>query len=471
VREYLDASGFVEVETPLLTRRTPEGARDYLVPSRVHPGEFFALPQSPQLYKQLLMVSGYDRYYQIVRCLRDEDLRADRQPEFTQIDAEMAFVQEDDVFRVGEGMIAKLWRDVLGVDLSIPFPRITFDEALRKYGTDKPDLRFGLEIVDVTDTLQASDFRLFAGTTGTPQRIRGFRVPGGGQLSRRQLDELQEIARRAGAPGALWVKRADGTFSGQFAKALEGSVGESFGRETGVADGDLFVAAVGHYRTGGPVGGELAIPPSGAAVLEPVLDELRRHLARTLGLIPEQTHAWAWVTEFPMFEWDEEAGRVMAAHHPFTAPHADDLDRFRALLDAPAADSAEQARQLFTAGMRSRAYDAVYNGNEMASGSVRIHDQELQRVVFRSLGLSEDEAREKFGFLLEAFRYGAPPHAGFAFGFDRLAMLLAGAPSLRDVIAFPKTTAARALFEGAPSRVSDEELRELHIRTRETEKK
>jgi aspartyl-tRNA synthetase len=467
VRSYLDGEGFVEVETPMLTRRTPEGARDYLVPSRVHPGEFFALPQSPQLYKQLLMVSGFDRYYQIVRCLRDEDLRADRQPEFTQIDAEMSFVEEEDVFRVGEGMIAALWNDVLGVELPTPFARLTFHQALSRYGTDKPDLRFGLEIEDVTELLQRSDFRIFAGTVGTEQRIRGIRVAGGADLSRRELDELQEVARRGGAAGALWVKRTEGGYSGQFAKALEGDLGASFADAAGLGDGDLFVAVVGHFQTGSPEGAELTLPP-GTKGVESALDELRRHLARRFGLVHAGDHAWVWVTDFPMFEWDSDAGRVVAGHHPFTAPLREDVERLGTLTEGASAATREGAWQLYRAGLRSRAYDAVYNGNEMASGSVRIHDQQLQRIVFRSLGLSEDEAREKFGFLLEAFRFGAPPHAGFAFGLDRLAMLLAGAGSLRDVIAFPKTTAARALFEGAPSAVSDDELRELHIRTRES---
>ncbi len=464
VRNFLDSRGFVEIETPMLTRRTPEGARDYLVPSRVHPGEFFALPQSPQLYKQLLMVSGYDRYYQIVRCLRDEDLRADRQPEFTQIDAEMSFVSEEDVFRVGEEMIAAVWRELLQVELPVPFPRLTYHDALRRFGTDKPDLRYGLEIQDVTEVLVDADFRIFEGIRGTGQRIRGIRVPGGGQLSRKALDELQDVAKRGGALGALWVKRADGEYSGSFAKALAGDVADAFAATSGMEDGDLFVAVVGWFRTAVQEGGDLSAIPRDEPLLEGALDELRRHIAARLELARPDTHAWAWVTDFPMFEWDPDQKRVAAAHHPFTAPHADDVERLERLT-GEGARSADDAWRLFAAGLRSRAYDAVYNGNELASGSVRIHDQALQRIVFRALGLSEDEAREKFGFLLEAFRFGAPPHAGFAFGFDRMTMLLAGASSLRDVIAFPKTTAARALFEGAPSPVADEELREIHIRT------
>jgi len=468
-RRFLSDQGFLEVETPMLTRRTPEGARDYLVPSRTHPGEFYALPQSPQLYKQLLMVSGFDRYFQIARCLRDEDLRADRQPEFTQIDAEMSFVEEDDVFRIGEGLMAAIWREVLDEELPTPFPRLSYDQAMSRYGTDKPDLRFDLAIQDLTDVLQASDFRLFEGTRGTSQRIRGLRAPGGAALSRKELDALQEVAKRGGAAGVLWVKRADGAFSGQFAKALEGAVADRFLDATGMQDGDLFVAVVGSFR----VAAAGAAPPSGdpvssgsvARTLEPALDELRRHLARRLGMVRGGTHAWAWVTEFPLFDWDEENGRLIAAHHPFTMPHRDDLPLLMEATEGHAAVDREAGQRLYAARLRSRAYDAVYNGNELASGSVRIHDSELQRRIFRALGIGADEAQQKFGFLLEAFRFGAPPHAGFAFGVDRLIMLLAGAPSLRDVIAFPKTTSARALFEGAPSAVSDAELRELHLRS------
>jgi aspartyl-tRNA synthetase len=458
-RNYLSEQGFLEVETPMLTRRTPEGARDYLVPSRVHPGEFFALPQSPQLYKQLLMVSGFDRYFQIARCLRDEDLRADRQPEFTQIDCEMSFVDEEDVFHVGEGLVARIWWDVLGIELERPFPRLTYAESLLRYGTDKPDLRIPLEIVDVTDLLMDTDFRVFQGVRGTPQRIRGIRIPGGAELSRKELDDLQAVAKRGGAPGVLWVKRTEDGFSGQFARALEGEAGERLSEATGLAAGDLFVAVVGHFRIGSVA---VEAVPAG---LEPALDELRRHLGRRMGLLDAGRHAWLWVTDFPLFDWDEDEGRLVAAHHPFTMPHPEDLAAVFSATEGSQPISVEAARSLFSRPVRSRAYDAVYNGNELASGSVRIHDPELQRRVFRALGIGSEEAQEKFGFLLEAFRFGAPPHAGFAFGFDRLAMLLAGATSLREVIAFPKTTSARALFEGAPSPVSDRELSELHVAT------
>ena len=457
VRQFLSSQGFWEVDTPMLTRRTPEGARDYLVPSRVHPGEFYALPQSPQLYKQLLMVSGYDRYFQIARCLRDEDLRADRQPEFTQIDAEMAFVDEEDVFRVGEEMIAHLWRETIGVELPTPFPRLTFREAMERYGTDKPDTRFGLEIRDVTDALKGADFRIFQDATGTGGRLKGIRIPGGASLSRKELDQLADVARGAGASGALWLRRTDEGFAGQFAKALDEALGQAFAAATGMQPGDLFVLVVGRFRWL-PDG---SVDPQATGASEAALDALRRHLADRMGL-RSGGHAWLWVTEFPLFEWDEDGRRLLAAHHPFTMPHPGDVETL--VRHTGGALDGDAARALFEAGIRSRAYDAVYNGHEMASGSIRIHDPALQRHVFSALGIEESEAEAKFGFLLEAFRYGAPPHGGFAFGFDRLVMLLVGAQSLREVIAFPKTTAARALFEGAPSSVRDEELRELHIR-------
>lgn len=466
VRSYLSAQGFWEIETPMLTRRTPEGARDYLVPSRVHPGEFYALPQSPQLYKQLLMVAGYDRYFQLPHCLRDEDLRADRQPEFTQIDAEMAFVKEEDVLAVGDGMMAAVWKEILGVALETPFPRLTYADAMDRYGTDKPDLRFGMEFVDVTEPLQASEFRLFSATVGTEERVKGIVVSGGADaLSRKDLDALAGVAQEAGAPGALWVKRTDQGFSGPFAKALTDGVAEAFLGATGLEEGDLFVAVIGHFRTATLVteshGGATDAARLGGA--ESALDALRRHLGDRLGLRDSSRHAWAWVTEFPLFDWDTESERLAAAHHPFTAPHPEDTDSLiRLTADGPVDPT--RARALFDAGIRSRAYDLVYNGHELASGSIRIHDSVLQKHVFRALGMDEATAERRFGFLLEAFRFGPPPHGGFAFGFDRLIMLLVGAGSLRDVIAFPKTTAARALFEGAPAAVDDEDLRELHIR-------
>jgi len=457
VRQHLTSLGFWEVDTPMLTRRTPEGARDYLVPSRVHPGEFYALPQSPQIYKQLLMVSGYDRYFQIAKCLRDEDLRADRQPEFTQIDAEMAFVSEDDVFAAAESMVSAIHAGILGTPYPLPFARMTYAEALDRYGTDKPDTRYGLAFLDLTELLQASSFGVFQATSGTTERIRAIVVPGGAALSRKELDELAPVARRNGAAGALWLKRGEDGFSGQFAKGLDAGLAERLMQATGMQSGDLLVVVVGRFRGLSP-----AAPAAGAPGAERALGALRLHLIERAGVPQEQPHAWLWVTEFPLFEWDDEAGRLMAAHHPFTAPHPKDVP---VLLEATAGGFLDRAgaEALFGRHLRSRAYDAVYNGNELASGSIRIHDARVQRHLFRALGLDEEAAEQKFGFLLEAFRYGVPPHGGFAFGFDRLVMLLAGAASLRDVIAFPKTTAARALFEGAPAPVSEEELRDLHI--------
>ena len=325
VRSHLSAQGFLEIETPMLTRRTPEGARDYLVPSRVHPGEFYALPQSPQLYKQLLMVSGYDRYFQIARCLRDEDLRADRQPEFTQIDAEMSFVTEEDVFRAAETMLAALWQEILGVEIAVPFPRLTFAQALDRYGTDKPDLRLGMEVMDATAVLGAVEFRLFGDAVAAGDRIRVFRAPGGASLSRRELDELAGIARNAGAPGALWLRRSADGLAGSFAKALDEAAGAALCARTGLEPGDLLVVVMG--RSGADTG-------SAPTVCDVALDALRRHLGARLGLAGTGRHEWLWVTEFPMFDFDEETGRLIAMHHPFTMPHADDVP---ALLNAAAA--------------------------------------------------------------------------------------------------------------------------------------
>jgi aspartyl-tRNA synthetase len=460
-RAYLSSQGFLEVETPLLTKPTPEGARDFLVPSRVHPGEFYALPQSPQIYKQLLMVSGFDRYFQIAKCLRDEDLRADRQPEFTQIDAEMAFVDEEDVFRLGEGLMAAVFRAVAGVELTTPFPRMSYAEAMARYGTDKPDLRFGMEIVDLTDVLSRADFRIFQAVRDTPQRIRALVAPGGASLSRRELDELQEVARRAGAAGALWLRRGEEGVSGPFAKALDGDLAAALFDAAGLGSGDLLVAVVGRFRGAAPApAGEEEGPE-----LDGALDVLRRHLGARLGLVDAAAHAWLWVTDFPVFDLDAETGGLVYAHNPFSMPDGDAVEAIlAATTDGP--PSAEAARALYGAGFRSRAYDAVYNGQEMASGSVRIHVPAVQRAVFTALGISPEEAERRFGFLLEAYRFGAPPHAGFAFGFDRLAMVLAGTSNIRDVVAFPKTTSARALFEDAPTPIADAQLAEVHVRVR-----
>jgi aspartyl-tRNA synthetase len=428
-RRYFDKLGFLEIETPVLTKPTPEGARDFLVPSRVHAGEFYALPQSPQLYKQLLMVSGYDRYFQIARCFRDEDLRADRQPEFTQIDVEASFVAADDIVDLTEGLLQALW-SVGGASIGRPFRRMTFADAMERYGTDRPDLRYGLEIRDATALFRDSDFAIARAAIDRGGRVRGIRIPGGGAFSRKQVDELESIAKGAGAGGLLRLKRVQGALEGPVAKFVAGETADALGLQ----DGDLCLM--------------VAAPDS---VSSPALDRVRQEVARRLGLVDPRANEFLWVTDFPAFERDADSGNLTFVHHPFTAPHPDDVP----LLDT----APEQARAL--------AYDVVLNGLELGGGSIRISDPRLQERVFSLLGFDAETAESRFSFLLEGLRSGAPPHGGIALGMDRIAMLLAGATSLRDVIAFPKTTAARALFEGAPTVVSDRDLRELHIAVRE----
>ncbi|MDZ7780124.1 MAG: aspartate--tRNA ligase [Gemmatimonadota bacterium] len=422
-RNYLDRLGFVEVETPILTKATPEGARDYLVPSRVHKGEFYALPQSPQLYKQILMVSGFDRYFQIARCFRDEDLRADRQPEFTQIDVEASFVAPEDILRWIEGLAIALAR-VAGIEAEGPFPRLTWREAMERYGSDRPDLRFGLELADWTEATRDVDFRVIRDAVDGGGRVRGLLIEGGGALSRKQIDGVEGAAKEAGAPGLLWVKRSAEGFSGPLGRFL----GEEHAERIGMREGDLAFAAAG---------------PD--AVTSPALAATRTAVARVMDVPHDREHAWLWVTDFPVFEDDD--GELYASHHPFVMPHADDLD----LLESDPLK------------VRGTAYDLVYNGTEFGSGSIRIHDPELQRRVLRVLGLSDEEIEEKFGFLLDALSTGAPPHGGIALGMDRIVQRFTGSESLRDVIAFPKTTAARALYEGAPTRVGERELKELGL--------
>jgi aspartyl-tRNA synthetase len=430
IRRVLDGLDFVDVETPMLTRPTPEGARDYLVPSRVSPGEFYALPQSPQLYKQILMVSGFDRYFQIARCLRDEDLRADRQPEFTQLDLEMSFVTEEDVWSTVEIVMTAVWMEVVGRAVERPFMRMSHRDALEMYGTDKPDLRIPWTLRDLTDDLRDSEFRIFSAAIADGGRARGLCVPGGAELSRKALDELDSLAQEAGAAGALWTKITESGAQGGFgAKISEAELAAVKARLDAEA-GDLVLVVAGVDRV------------SGAA-----LDVLRRHLGSIRGAIDEGDR-FLWVTEFPLFESDPETGEAFPSHHPFTGLNPDDLDKL---------DSEPLT-------VRSRAYDLVYNGSELGSGSIRINDPDLQQRVLAVLGIDRDEAQRKFGFLLEAFKYGAPPHGGFAIGLDRVVMHLAGASSLREVIAFPKTTAARALMEGAPSPVAANELEGLGIK-------
>lgn len=424
-RRYFDSQGFLEIETPILTKPTPEGARDYLVPSRVHPGEFFALPQSPQIYKQLLMVAGYDRYFQIARCFRDEDLRADRQPEFTQIDIEASFVGLEDVLGFGEGMIQALWAEA-GRQVNLPIERMRYADALETYGSDKPDLRYGLPVFDATDVFRGADFSITRSAIEAGGRVRGIRVPGGATLTRKQVDEIESAAKAHGAAGLLRLKAVGGALEGPAAKYVPAGAAQ----QLGLSDGDLCLLVAGPDR-----------------ISSPALDRVRQELAQRLGLIPEGENRFVWIIDFPLFEKDPATGTLGAVNHPFTAPHPDDI----ALLDrAP-----EKVRAL--------AYDMVLNGTELGGGSLRIADPQLQRRVFGLLGIPDDEAQVRFGFLLEGLRAGAPPHGGFAFGMDRIVMLLAGAASLRDVIAFPKTTAQRALFEGAPTPVDPADLRALHL--------
>jgi aspartyl-tRNA synthetase len=424
-RRYLSERGFLEIETPILTKPTPEGARDYLVPSRVHPGEFYALPQSPQLYKQLLMVSGLDRYFQIARCFRDEDLRADRQPEFTQIDIEASFVDREDIITIAEGLLRTLFAEA-GYDVPARFRRMTYAEAMEHYGSDRPDLRYGLELFDGSDAFRESEFTIARTALAEGGRIRGVRIPGGATLSRKQVDELEVVAKSAGAGGLVRLKRGSNGLEGPAAKFLNPSGVEKLA----VAEGDLLLLAAGRD-----------------AVTSAALDRVRQDVARRLELIPTGVLEFLWVLDFPMFEVDPTTGALGAVHHPFTAPLPEDVP----LLSS----SPGRARAV--------AYDVVLNGTELGGGSIRISNPALQERVFHLLGIDETTARARFGFLLDGLRGGAPPHGGIAFGFDRIAMLLAGASSLRDVIAFPKTTAARALFEGAPSAVPEDDLHELHL--------
>ncbi len=430
-RAYLGSQGFIEVETPILTKSTPEGARDYLVPSRTHPGKFFALPQSPQLFKQLLMMSGLERYYQLCRCFRDEDLRADRQPEFTQIDMEMSFITEEDIYAVVEGLMAALFQDLLGLAVNPPFPRLTFDDCIARFGVDRPDRRFGLELVEVTDLMAGVAFRAFADVVAGGGIVKAINGKGLAKLSRKDLDDLIRFVGVYGAQGLAYIKITENGWQSPLTKfftpAEQAAINARLGAELG--DCLMFVA-------------------DSPFVVNTALGQLRLHLGRLENLIPADTYDFVWVTDFPLLEYDPDAKRYVAMHHPFTSPREQDLEKL---------ESAPEA-------VRARAYDLVLNGNEIGGGSIRIHQRPIQEKVFKVLGIGPEEAREKFGFLLEALEFGAPPHGGVAFGFDRLVMILTGAKSLREVIAFPKTQKASCPVTAAPANVDLTQLLELGLR-------
>ncbi|TFG37492.1 MAG: aspartate--tRNA ligase [Syntrophobacterales bacterium] len=430
-RNYLQKEGFIEVETPFLTKSTPEGARDYLVPSRLNPGMFYALPQSPQLFKQLLMVSGFDKYFQIVKCFRDEDLRADRQPEFTQIDMEMSFITEDDIIATVEGMMANIFKSGIGKTLTIPFPRLTYNEAIERYGKDNPDTRFDLELRDITGIIRESEFRVFQETIRGGGVVKAIKVEEGNKLSRKDLDGLGDIVGTYGAKGILWARVNEGGWTSPIAKFLKARDIEEINKIMDAVEGDtiLFVA-------------------DSPRIVNDSLGNLRNHLAQKLELITEDSFVFTWITEFPMFEYSETEGRFLASHHPFTAPLPSDIP----LLGTDPGK------------VRARAYDLVMNGSEIGGGSIRIHKRDIQSKVFEVLGLQEEEANTKFGFLLDALEYGTPPHGGIAFGLDRIIMIMAGADSLRDVIAFPKTQKASCLLTGAPSPIDPGQLAELSLK-------
>jgi len=431
-RDFLDSNGFVEVETPMLTKSTPEGARDYLVPSRVHPGEFYALPQSPQLFKQLLMVSGLERYYQIVRCFRDEDLRADRQPEFTQVDIETSFLSMEQILPMMEQMVAHVFKQTIGVDVPTPFPRLTYAEAMSRYGSDKPDIRFGMELVEITDVVANSEFKVFANVAKSGGQVKAINAKGCGHYSRKEADDLAKFAARYGAKGLAWIGIKDGELKGPIVKFFKEEEIAEIKRRLNAEEGDLLLFVADKPK-----------------VVADALGALRIKLGEELGLIDHSKFAFLWVVDFPLLEWDEEEQRYVALHHPFTRPKDEDLPLF----------------DTDPGKIRAQAYDLVLNGYELGGGSLRIYKRDVQEKMFKALGFTPEEAREQFGFLMDAFEYGTPPHGGIALGLDRLVMLLAGRNNLREVIAFPKTASASDLMVNAPDVVAPKQLAELHIKT------
>ncbi len=439
IRKFYQEQNFAEVETPVLMRSTPEGARDYLVPSRVNAGRFFALPQSPQTYKQLLMVSGFDRYFQIVKCFRDEDLRADRQPEFTQVDVEMSFVNEEIIYEIHENLMSVLWKEHMGITVDTPFPRLTYKEAIETYGSDKPDMRFDITINDLSDIVEDSGFKIFRSTIEKGGKVLSITVPGQGTLGRGALDRLTEkVKSQTGAAGMIFMKKSGEDLMCSVGKFLDSSTMEKMAEKSGAGDGDLVLILAGpapevYKQTG----------------------TMRLLVAKEFDLINEGKTKFLWVTDFPLFEWSKEDLRFHSLHHPFTAPHDQDISK---LEENPGK-------------VNARGYDLVLNGNEIGGGSIRIHNTEMQKKVFEILGIGDEEARDKFGFLLDAFQYGAPPHGGIALGLDRIIMIMTGAQSLRDVIAFPKNQKAQSLMDNSPGEVSEEQLKELHISLRKSAKK
>ena len=434
MRDFMAKEGFIEIETPVLTKSTPEGARDYLVPSRVHPGEFYALPQSPQLFKQLLMCSGYDRYFQIVKCFRDEDLRADRQPEFTQADMELAFVDVDDVLEVNERLLQYVFREAIGVEIPLPIPRMTWQEAMDRYGSDKPDTRFGMELVDVSEVVRGTEFVVFASALEAGGSVRGICVPGKGDMGRKQVDKLVDVAKTYGGKGLAYIQlKSDGSTKCSFAKFFSAEEQQKLIDAMGAGKGDLLLFAADKNK-----------------VVWDVLGALRLHMAKEMGLQDPNQYNFLWVTEFPLLEWSEEDNRYKAMHHPFTMPMEEDWDKI---------DTDPGA-------VRAKAYDIVLNGTELGGGSVRIHQNDIQEKMFEVLGFTQEQAWNQFGFLLQAFKYGVPPHAGLAYGLDRMVMHMVQADSIRDVIAFPKVKDASCLMTDAPSTVDESQLIELGLALR-----